>query len=232
MAGGLFTAIYSGMIVAWADTQTAPPTGWLLCDGTLKTRSEYPDLFSAIGHTFNNGVDPGNSQFKLPNFTDRYPRGVASSGSSAAPGYYDGNSNHSHSFTNSFSVNAVSGGHFHNVPNITGTNVAAYTDNAGGHSHTINFGANNAGGGLLNTGQQTTPSASTAQSHTHPTAGAVNSNTDGAHSHDGSLGSINSNAHSHTVNVTNSTHSLPLSTDTASGSNDPKYHLVKYIIKT
>lgn len=232
MAGGLFTAIYSGMIIAWADTQATPPTGWLFCDGSLKSRSDYSDLFNAVGHTFNGGVDPGSNQFKLPNFVNNYPRGTASSGSAAAPGYYDGSASHAHSFTTAFSINSVTGGHVHNVPVIPGQNFNAYVDNAGGHAHTINFGANNAGSGLLNTGKQTTPDASTAQSHTHPTSGAAASSTDGAHSHDASLGSMNSNAHTHTVNVTNSSHNLPVANDTVSGSNDPKYNLVKYIIKT
>jgi microcystin-dependent protein len=57
------------------------PEGWLLCDGSAVSRSEYDNLFDVIGTTF--GVGDGSTTFNLPDFTNRFAYG-ASSG--AAPG--------------------------------------------------------------------------------------------------------------------------------------------------
>jgi microcystin-dependent protein len=51
------------------------PAGWLLCDGTLVSRSTYGNLFSAIGTNF--GAGDGVSTFALPNMTDRMPVGIS-----------------------------------------------------------------------------------------------------------------------------------------------------------
>jgi len=48
------------------------PSGWLLCDGTLKSITTYPNLFAAIGTNF--GGD-GTSTFGVPNLMDRFPIG-------------------------------------------------------------------------------------------------------------------------------------------------------------
>jgi microcystin-dependent protein len=62
-----------GSITMWAGT-VSPPAGWLICDGTSKARTLYPDLFAAIGTTFGS-VD--GSSFTLPNMTGKVPRGGA-----------------------------------------------------------------------------------------------------------------------------------------------------------
>lgn len=46
--------------------RATPTSGWLLCDGTFKSQTTYPDLYAAIGHTHNGGVDPGDGTFRLP----------------------------------------------------------------------------------------------------------------------------------------------------------------------
>lgn len=53
----------------------APPTGWLLCDGSAvsRTGSNAP-LFAAIGTTY--GVGDGTTTFNLPDFRGRMPVGV------------------------------------------------------------------------------------------------------------------------------------------------------------
>lgn len=40
------------------------PTGWLICDGTAKSRTTYANLFAAIGTNF--GVGDGTTTFNLP----------------------------------------------------------------------------------------------------------------------------------------------------------------------
>lgn len=57
--------IPAGFLMPSARTG-AVPSGWLLCDGTTKLRSDYPDLFAAISTTYNTGGEAG-TEFRLPN---------------------------------------------------------------------------------------------------------------------------------------------------------------------
>jgi len=61
----------SGMIAAWAGTNGAIPTGWLLCDGTSIATATYPDLFTAIGYTYGGA----GANFNLPDLVDVFVRG-------------------------------------------------------------------------------------------------------------------------------------------------------------
>lgn len=45
--------------------------GWLLCNGALVSTTTYANLFAAVGHLYNGGVDPGGGQFRLPNHLDK-----------------------------------------------------------------------------------------------------------------------------------------------------------------
>jgi hypothetical protein len=54
-----------GTITAFVGTSI--PGGWLLCDGSEVSRTEYPELFEYIGLRF--GVGDGVSTFKLPRMT-------------------------------------------------------------------------------------------------------------------------------------------------------------------
>lgn len=45
---------------------TSAPAGYLLEYGQLVDIADYPDLFAAIGHVGNGGVDPGGGQFRIP----------------------------------------------------------------------------------------------------------------------------------------------------------------------
>ena len=42
--------------------------GWLLCDGTSYSTTDYPDLFAVIGYTFGGS----NSQFNVPNCSGKF----------------------------------------------------------------------------------------------------------------------------------------------------------------
>lgn len=53
-----------GTIICFAG-QSAP-TGWIPCDGSEISQSEYPNLFSVIGHTYGTPGDL-SSNFILPN---------------------------------------------------------------------------------------------------------------------------------------------------------------------
>lgn len=55
--------------------QATPPTGFLVCDGSVVARATYPDLFNQVGTSFNTGGETG-AQFRLPNLSGRVPLGV------------------------------------------------------------------------------------------------------------------------------------------------------------
>lgn len=71
--GGVFLPAGFGP-VPWAGTSSVP-SGWLLCDGEQYDPSVYPDLFSAIGFTYNlGGENPG--WFRVPDMRGRVPSGM------------------------------------------------------------------------------------------------------------------------------------------------------------
>ena len=70
---GWVTVIPAGEIIAGAGN-TAPP-GTLLCDGSSKSKSAFPELFAAIGYTYGGS----GSSFKLPDARGRCLIGSSSS---------------------------------------------------------------------------------------------------------------------------------------------------------
>jgi microcystin-dependent protein len=60
-----------------------PPNGWLACDGSNVSRSDYSELFSVIGTTY--GYGDGSTTFKIPDFRGEFIR----CWSMQAPGTYD-----------------------------------------------------------------------------------------------------------------------------------------------
>ncbi|HON79448.1 MAG TPA: tail fiber protein [Spirochaetota bacterium] len=64
-----------GAVVAFAGNN--PPDGWLLCDGGLVSKYDYPELYEAIGTAW--GGD-GNPNFHLPDMQGRFIRGLDISG--------------------------------------------------------------------------------------------------------------------------------------------------------
>lgn len=50
------------------------PDGYLLCNGAAVSRSEYANLFQAIGTTY--GVGNGSTTFNLPNLDSRFVEGT------------------------------------------------------------------------------------------------------------------------------------------------------------
>ena len=55
--------------VVWDFAGATPPTGWLICDGRVVSRSTYAALFGVIGTTF--GAGDGSTTFNLPNASGR-----------------------------------------------------------------------------------------------------------------------------------------------------------------
>lgn len=83
-----------GEIRMWSGS-TAPDK-WLICDGTLISRSTYFDLFCIIGTAYGGG--DGSTTFSLPPFKGRSPLGAGESGANGhtnhALGSYGGEETH------------------------------------------------------------------------------------------------------------------------------------------
>lgn len=61
--------------VLWSAKNTAP-AGFLICDGSAISRTEYEELFSEIGTTF--GAGDGSSTFNIPDLRAAFIRGSGS----------------------------------------------------------------------------------------------------------------------------------------------------------
>ena len=152
---GLNGGTITGEVKMW-PTATAP-TGYLLCDGSLVSRTTYADLFAVIGTTF--GAGDGSTTFKLPAFQDKMPIGAGVSYSANTTG---GSADaivvsHTHTFTGTALPN-----HNHFIGN-TGTGIG----NAGG------------GNAAVNTAPQTFPTTSASAgtpSGTNSTTGVSGTN--------------------------------------------------------
>ena len=64
----------AGEIKMWAGDTI--PDGWLLCDGSEVSKTDYPNLYAAIRDLW--GTPSSSSNFKLPNLTGRVPVGYNS----------------------------------------------------------------------------------------------------------------------------------------------------------
>lgn len=72
----------TGCVQAFAGSIT--PIGWLLCDGSAVSRTDYADLFSVIGDTY--GAGDGSTTFNLPDLVDKFIEGSATSGTAKSAG--------------------------------------------------------------------------------------------------------------------------------------------------
>lgn len=65
----------AGMISPFAGPVENIPYGWMLCDGSEISRSEYANLFDAIGVCW--GIGDGSTTFNLPDLRGMFLRGVS-----------------------------------------------------------------------------------------------------------------------------------------------------------
>ena len=76
--GNEASSLLPGMIVPFAGNASGVPVGYLLCDGSAVSRTDYAVLFEVIGTTY--GAGDGSTTFNLPNLIDRFVEGSATSG--------------------------------------------------------------------------------------------------------------------------------------------------------
>lgn len=65
----------AGIVMPFAGSTA--PQGYLFCDGSAVSRTDYADLFAAIGTTY--GAGDGSSTFNLPDLSGRVVLGVSQS---------------------------------------------------------------------------------------------------------------------------------------------------------
>ncbi len=156
------------------------PEGWAMCHGQALSRTDYADLFAAIGTQFGDG--DGTTTFNLPDCRGRYwmgPKGAD------VVGMVVGNLDSVIDFT-----------HEHDVGDLV-------TEEDGEHTHSITVTVSGAGahshGGATGTPASTTEveagaGATVASStHTHGIA------SDGTHSHGASSSAADSGLHTHEI---------------------------------
>ena len=73
---------FTGSMLMW-PTATAP-SGFLLCNGALVSRSTYAALFAIVGTIF--GAGDGSTTFTLPDYRDRMPVGAGTTYAAAVTG--------------------------------------------------------------------------------------------------------------------------------------------------
>lgn len=70
-----------GSITAY--TLATSPPGWLICDGSAISRTEYASLFAVIGVTF--GAGNNSTTFNIPNYQGAFLRGTGTTGDYSGP---------------------------------------------------------------------------------------------------------------------------------------------------
>ena len=72
----------TGIVEFFAGSKA--PKGWLVCDGSAVSRTDYDELFEVIGTTYGEG--DGSTTFNLPNLIDRFAEGGKSVGTKKEAG--------------------------------------------------------------------------------------------------------------------------------------------------
>lgn len=67
-----------GEMKIWCGASNAVPDGWLYCDGSAVSRTQYADLFAVIGTSFGSG--DGSTTFNIPDMRESVPKGAGETG--------------------------------------------------------------------------------------------------------------------------------------------------------
>jgi len=128
--------IPAGSIMAFGGTSA--PTGWLFCDGTSYAVNTYPDLATALNGRYGGSATPGQN-FNVPDLSDRFPRGGATTGAGVTTAGADSVTiaadnlpNHLHS-----AGTLAVADHANHVHTLAGTGSGAVSVDAT-HAHSVN----------------------------------------------------------------------------------------------
>ncbi|WP_296639203.1 phage tail protein [Roseinatronobacter sp.] len=174
----------SGALMDFAMVQA--PAGWLVCDGSEVSRSEFASLFTAIGTVW--GAGNGTTTFNLPDLRGEFRRGAdlgrgVDAGRAFGSAQADAFKSHDHDASS-----ASAGAHTH-----SGT-----AQSAGAHNHQSGI-ADTYEGFFGNGPEDNPPKIDNANTNNSGTTQSPLTSTDGAHSHD--LTITSAGAHSHSVTV-------------------------------
>jgi len=226
MVLGITNSVPSGGVLAFA--RSSPPTGWLVANGAAVSRSQYIELFNAIGTTF--GAGNGSTTFNLPNIQGAVVRGWNGSGTGVDSGRGFGsiqqpqNQAHTHGGT-AF----TDGAHTHSVS----------TSSAGSHSHSLSISS---GGShthaIINLGDQAINGTLGTSQHKNRVYGDESfygsttsyTQSGGSHSHSGSASSAGSHSHSGVTSTTGD-HTHAIQTTSEGGENRMYNIALLYCIK-
>ncbi len=64
----------AGMIMMWGGLSDQVPDGWLICDGSTVSQTQYADLYTVVQDLY--GQNPPDGEFYLPDLRGRFVRGV------------------------------------------------------------------------------------------------------------------------------------------------------------
>lgn len=204
-----FVPVGSGQL--WF-TGTAP-SGWVLCDGSQVSRLTYKSLFDVITTTY--GAGDGSTTFNVPDLRQRFPLGKANAGTGASLAGTGGAIDHTHT------GGTVSGSTGSTSPGFSGS-----SSSDGSHTHTV---SGTSGAGSAHNHTTAVSVELTAGSGTF----AINSlNNESAHTHSFSATSSSDGSHTHSVSgtVDSHLHSAGTLAVGTSGTNNPPYLVVNYII--
>ncbi len=132
---GLKKLIPSGMITQFAGV--AAPNGWLICDGSEISKTNYADLFAVIGTIYGTAID--DTKFKLPDLRENVPVGKSGAINSLALGAIGG-SNSINLATNQLPSHTHTG-----TTNSDGIHTHTASDNGHAHSYDDAYFAENRG---------------------------------------------------------------------------------------
>ncbi len=203
-----FDFVPTGAIQAW-PTNTAPE-GWVFCRGQALSRVDYKGLFDIIGTTY--GTGDGSTTFNVPDLQQRFPLGKAAAGTGATLGATGGAIDHTHTSGALSGATGSGGAHTHTISGST----------ANESSHTHSFSGTTDVGDLNQAANAGVNQSIQGQDHVHPFSGTTGAGS--AHSHGaGSLAGDSGGAHTHDAGT------LAMA---ATGTNNPPYQVVNYIILT
>ena len=131
------------MVISLAGTiqmfaGSTAPRGWLICDGSAISRTDYAVLFNVIGTTY--GTGDGSTTFNLPNFCGRTPLGVGTGDATDATAHTLGQKSgtETHTLIESELPEISGTAVFRAIQNTSGTNIALQSSQSGHFSRSSN----------------------------------------------------------------------------------------------
>lgn len=126
-------AVPSGMIVAFAGPTENIPAGWLLCDGSEVSRSQYINLYNAIGVAW--GAGDNSTTFNLPDLRGMFLRGVAGTDTIGDPDAENRIARYNNGGNIGNNVGSYQGDAIRNITGAVRDNIIGYSTNTDTSNH-------------------------------------------------------------------------------------------------